>query len=228
MIPESIISWLGTNLLKTLVTLAKKKDEERMRAIIQEEITKSAHQPSLPSTTTINVVSIDILIQQLYELAKNNEMEVKEPSLLGKSSSSTRNLLFYDAHAGQAKLLTTDYRGQVHHFKKYDNWRKSWTRIVPITAQDFTILLFYDSEAKEGKIFSPDVQGRMVELKSSPNWRKSWVQIVPIVARDFTALLFYDQKAGMAKIRSVDAQGNMKDLKVYSDWQKSWVQMISF
>lgn len=66
MILESFFSGLGTAALRELIGWAKKHDDERIRAIIREELAK--YPPS-----TIQVTNIDVLVQQVYLLAKAGE-----------------------------------------------------------------------------------------------------------------------------------------------------------
>jgi Ricin-type beta-trefoil lectin domain-like len=91
MVWESFFTSLGTTVIKKLFSLAQKRDEERLRVIIRDELEKYAR--SLPSSSApiVNVTNIDMLVQQVILLAKTHELmmpgHIALPSALSHSNS---------------------------------------------------------------------------------------------------------------------------------------------
>jgi hypothetical protein len=71
MILETFFSGLGTTALRELIGWAKKHNDARIRAIIRDELAKYP-------ASTIQVTNIDVLVQQVYLLAKADEWKLSE------------------------------------------------------------------------------------------------------------------------------------------------------
>ena len=67
------------------------------------------------------------------------------PGNFGGSGGYT-DLLFYDPNAGEGELYTTDGRGGITRLSRYNNWRKTWSMIIPGNfggSGGYTDLLFW-------------------------------------------------------------------------------------
>ena len=147
------------------------------------------------------------------------------------SNGPFTDLLFYDRETGTAEIYATDGSAGLTFVKRYTNWRKSWTRIIPgdFSAGElyYTDLLFYDRTAGEGVFYSTDGAGGLGFLKKYDNWRKTWAEIVPgnFGGTDHSDLLFYDSN-GTGEFYTTDGSGNLARLRFYNNWRKTWSGII--
>jgi hypothetical protein len=146
-------------------------------------------------------------------------------------------LLFYDGINGVGAFYSVDSHGNMTLLHEYDDWRKTWSQIVPTgffyppeiltpVAVKHLSLLFYDAHAGEGFLYNHDDAGNMSLVKSYSGWRHTWKQIIPGNWGETRGLLFYDAQAGEGAFYSIDAQGNMALIKTNSGWPQNLVLIV--
>lgn len=148
------------------------------------------------------------------------------------ASGPYTDLLFYDRETGVGEIYATDGAGGLNFLKRYTNWRKSWTMIVPGNFSRgelyYTDLLFYDRLAGEGEFYSTDGSGELGFIKKYDNWRRTWSKIVPgnFGGTEYSDLLFYDSSVGRGEFYTTDGRGNLGRLRTYSNWRRTWDKII--
>ena len=199
MILETLFSGLGTSVVDKLFNLARRKNDEKLREMLQEELAKMALGTQSNSIIIVNI-HIGDLVQQVHELSKQGlsaqaviaaSRAHTLPELLSTSAQqktayapkSLDTLLFYDPLAREGEFYASDVQGGIHFLKRH-TWHKVWTHIIPgnFGGSEYTGLLFYSSSTREGKFFSTDGQGNIQLLENYVGWRKSWSKIVPMAS----------------------------------------------
>jgi hypothetical protein len=137
-------------------------------------------------------------------------------------------LLFYKAGTGE--FWKTDGQGEIAPLGLYNNWRTTWTHIIPgnFGGNDiwFTDLLFYEAATGIGEFWSTNGQGGMTLLKQH-NMRTTWTHIIPgnFGGSGFTDLLFYEAATGTGEFWSTNGQGGMTLLKQHN-MRTTWTHII--
>ncbi len=245
MILETLFSGVGTSIVDKLFDLARQKKDEKLRAMIQEELAKMALGSQSNSIMIVNI-HIGDLVQQVHELSERGlsaqdviaaSRSHKLPELLSTSvqqktadaSKCYDMLLFYDPLAREGEFYTSDGRGGIHLLEQYAGWRKSWTQIIPgnFGGSKYTDLLFYDPVSGEGEFYTSDGRGGIHFLKRHA-WQKIWTHIIPgnFEGSQYTGLLFYSSSTREGKFFSTDGQGNIRLLEHYVGWRKSWSKIV--
>jgi hypothetical protein len=134
---------------------------------------------------------------------------------------------FNNANGEIQRFLSID---QYKTVQRYENWRDTWSIIVPgnFGGSTGTDLLFYDSTTGEGVFYSINEQGDLKLLRVYQGWRKTWLHIVPgkFSGNSYTDLLFYDPDMGEAEFYAIEKPGNMRLIKRHSKWRKTWSQLV--
>ena len=113
----------------------------------------------------------------------------------------------------------------------YDDWRRSWDLIVPLTRGTAwpRLVLLYDRAGGYGSVQTIDQSGGVRELRGYSDWRSTWSQIV---RSEFTGdpnrvgLVLYDRQGGQASVQTVGLDGTMRDLRTHPGWRRSWDRMV--
>jgi len=140
------------------------------------------------------------------------------------------DLLFYDAAAGVGEFYGTDGEGNLGFaVVSYNDWRNSWTQIVPGTFNDsqFSGLLFYDAGAGTGEFYATDGKGKITPLAAHTDWRTNWTLIVSghFTAGEFSDLLFYEGATGYAELHRTDGKGGINFVASFN-WDKGWSHLV--
>jgi len=143
-------------------------------------------------------------------------------------------LLFYDKAAGYGELYSVGDSGGLSLQTVHDDWRNSWSLIVPgaFTPKDQSSpldLLFYDSTAGVGEVYRTGNLGQTNHVATNGGWRSSWSIIVPGHFSDSpnVDLLFYDPSAGHGEFYHTDGHGNLgPQFASYDDWRTTWSLII--
>lgn len=101
MVWESFFAGLGTTVIKNLFSLAQKRDEKRLRAIIRDELEKYAR--SLPSSSApiVNVTNIEMLVQLVILLAGTNGLPMSSHIALPPALSHSHSFNLMQKATGQ-------------------------------------------------------------------------------------------------------------------------------
>jgi len=137
-----------------------------------------------------------------------------------KPLGSHLDLLFYDRTAGVGEFYQTGNRGDMRRFSRHDNWRTSWTHIIPgsFAAPGSMDLLFYDQTNGVGEFYHTDGNGNLTQIgPTHTDWLKTWSHIIPgkFLNSPYTSLLLYDSRAGIAEFYQTDGHGHLKFVSGY-------------
>jgi hypothetical protein len=143
-----------------------------------------------------------------------------------KPAGSRRDLLFYDRGAGWGEFYQTGSVGDMHQFSIHNNWRTTWSIIVPgsFAAPGSMDVLFYEPSDGYGEFYRTDGRGNISLIASHANWRTTWSIILAgkFSNSQLSDLLFYDPVAGVGEFYSTDGRGNIKLIANHSNWRKTW------
>lgn len=148
------------------------------------------------------------------------------------STGPYTDLLFYDRETGHAEIYATDGHAGLVFLKSFNNWRKSWTMIVPGNfgrgESYYTDLLLYDRMHGTGEFYATDGSGGLRFLKRYDNWRRTWSRIIPgnFGGTDYTDLLFYDGSTGAGHFHTTDGTGTLTRLRFYNNWRRTWQAIV--
>ena len=143
-------------------------------------------------------------------------------------------LLFYDKASGYGELYSVGDSGGLLLQTVHDDWRNSWSLIVPgaLTPQDQSSpldLLFYDSAPGVGEVYRTGNLGQTNRVATNSGWRSSWSIILPghFSESPNVDLLFYDPSAGHGEFYHTDGHGNLgPQFASYDDWRTTWSLII--
>jgi hypothetical protein len=146
------------------------------------------------------------------------------------SDSPNVDLMFYDPSAGHGEFYHTDGHGNlVPQFASYDDWRTTWSMIVPGKFSDspYTDLLFYDPTSGTGE-FYPTGGGLRSRFAGYTDWRTTWLIIVAgkFSESHYDDLMFYDPTSGTGEFYPTGG-GLRSRFAGYTDWRLSWAAIIA-
>jgi hypothetical protein len=124
------------------------------------------------------------------------------------------DLLFYDSAAGEGDLFINDGRSPVPGgpANTYNQWRKTWTRIIPgnFKGDSHTDLLFYEAPSGDAALLTSDGRGNLAQQEFH-GLRRYWTSIVAgnFLGNNHDDLLFYDASNNEIAIYPVSAQGEI-------------------
>jgi hypothetical protein len=147
-----------------------------------------------------------------------------------KPPGGRRDVLFYDRSAGVGEFYETGNLGDMEQFSVHDNWRGSWSIIVPgsFAAPGSMDLLFYDPAEPVGEFYRTDGRGNLRLIKSHSDWRATWSIILAGTFSDSSIadLLFYDPAAGVGEFYRTDGAGNLSSIRNHQNWRTTWSMII--
>jgi hypothetical protein len=153
------------------------------------------------------------------------------------SSSSAQGLLLYDQAAGVGEFYATDGAGHRTLLQRYDNWRQSWSVIVPgyfSTANlygNYSGVLLYDPIAGYVAVYSTDGNGNIsVGPIAQKYTRTTWTHVVPgyFTTSLLTSLVLYSQSEGYAEVWTFDdTTGALNVVSTFDYWRTSWTHIVA-
>ena len=146
------------------------------------------------------------------------------------SDSPNVDLLFYDPTAGLGEFYHTDGHGNLGpRFARYDDWRATWSLIIPGKFSDsqYTDLLFYDPTSGTGEFYATG-NGLRPRFAGYTDWRHTWSIILAGKFSDssYDDLMFYDPTSGTGEFYPTG--GGLKSrFAGYTNWRTSWAAIIA-
>ena len=144
-----------------------------------------------------------------------------------KPAGSRADLLFY--LPGHGEFYQTGLLGDMHQFSVHDNWRTTWSIIVPgsFSAAGAMDLLFYEPSDGFGEFDHTDGRGNLSLIINETGWATDWKIILPgrFSSKPTTGLLFYAPSRGVGQIYDIDSHG-MSVLQTYTNWRNTWTIIV--
>jgi len=146
------------------------------------------------------------------------------------SDSPNVDLLFYDQSAGHGEFYHTDGHGNLAgQFALYDDWRATWSLIIPGKFSDnaYTDLLFYDPTSGTGEFYATG-NGLRPRFAGYTDWRTTWAVILAGNFSDssYDDLMFYDPTSGTGEFYPTRG-GLQSRFAGYTNWRQSWATIVA-
>jgi hypothetical protein len=169
----------------------------------------------------------DVAIQTIHNDWRNSWSLIVPGRYTAKPAGSRADLLFYTP--GHGEFYQTGLLGDMHQFSVHDNWRTSWSTIVPgsFSKPGAMDLLFYEPSGF-GEFDHTDGNGNLTIIKGIGGWRTTWRIILPghFSNSSITDLLFYSPTEGTGEFYSCDGRGNMSLIQSHTNWRNTWTIIV--
>jgi hypothetical protein len=170
----------------------------------------------------------NLAIQTIHTDWRNTWSLIVPGRYTAKPAGSRADLLFYTP--GHGEFYQTGLIGDMHQFSVHDNWRASWSIIVPgsFTTPGAMDLLFYEPSDGVGEFDHTDGNGNLTIVKDVPGWRTGWKIIIPghFSNSSLTDLLFYSPSEGTGEFYSTDGKGNVNLIQSHTNWRGTWTIIV--
>jgi len=169
----------------------------------------------------------NLAIQTVYPDWRDTWSLIVPGPYTSKPAGSRKDLLFYTP--GHGEFYKTGLIGDMHQFSVHDNWRTTWSQIVPgsFSAANAMDLLFYEPSSGFGEFDHTDGNGNLSLIINETGWATDWQIILPgkFSSKPTTGLLFYSPSRGVGQIYDIDAHG-MSELQTYTNWRNTWTIIV--
>jgi hypothetical protein len=166
----------------------------------------------------------NLAIQTIHTDWRNTWSLIVPGTYTSKPAGSRADLLFYTP--GHGEFYQTGLIGDMHQFSVHDNWRASWSIIVPgsFSTPGAMDLLFYEPSDGFGEFDHTNGNGNLTIIKGVPGWRTGWSIILPghFSNSKLTDLLFYSPSEGTGEFYSTDGKGNVSLIQSHTNWRGTW------
>ncbi len=135
------------------------------------------------------------------------------------------SLLFYDNNLGLGVMYGFNGDGTLGDIKtQYNEWDKTWEKIIPYSVGKRQYTLFYDGARGIGLMYKLNDHGALAgSIANYNNWDKGWDVIAPYTVGDKTYFLFYDSQRGLGLMYNLKDDGTLgSSIANYDSWDRGW------